>query len=887
MKIKVRILSMILCTAVIFGFATAALPSVYAATAEINYKFTGSDSETAGYAEGTVMFTAAETGTYYLYWADDTGALSDYYEITSFSLSQGQTGSFDFLYHTAIPAGARKVIAIKGSEAKAPSNTLVSNAAAVYDIPKEKQFAYSDNEAKYKFASYSDIHIDVQYPDAATRYGFYKYSETHWADALDFAAKKDVDFIVTSGDNVTNAAGTTYEWDAYTKILADSDYVNPIYESSGNHEMRTGTSSGLIEFTKATGLDSEIDTLQKGKPYYYVVEPKTGDVFIFMALEGGYKTRQQSQFSDEQLMWFEALLEKYYGTGVNIYVVQHALIDRFGAGDDLENPYYGAGLQTYFLSGAKFQSLMVKYKDIIWLSGHTHQDYSEGNNYSNENGTACNMIHNSSVAGPTHRYDGVDELGNAVHNQDYSFYADQTQGYYVQVFGDQVVFNGANLYYEKIYPKYCYIMTGSANSAQDATNPTQKVTASPAPTGETVDPDDDFRIVYFVNTLGWDFVDCHFWNTTKTTKWPGLGMTYLTDTESGYPVYYAHVPKSANYTNVVFNNADMGAQTVDLTLTTYDCYTPTGAKDTNKNYLANASMYTGSVKAPDKPIITPDYTLGDVDENGSIGINDANLVQKYCAKTITLSSAQLLAADVDGDNRASIIDATLIQKYIAKVISVFPADKQVSAQNVKSIFTAAETGKLSETLSETSAQDIKTLLTSAKTQLDSSYKMSSYDQYQALKKLYYTYKNSYTNLPDSLIESVCEQLSNAMAELTSIQTYADTLSGDAFTVYFAVPADWTNAGYTVKSNIKTVQGKWSQHAMRDTKQTYNGLKVYYYTYPTTDFIGGAYAIDTIQFQAYSGSTWKAQYAPYKASYVTCESLDGMLYTGSAWVAFAK
>lgn len=66
------------------------------------------------------------------------------------------------------------------------------------------------------------------------------------------------------------------------------------------------------------------------------------------------------------------------------------------------------------------------------------------------------MIHNSSVGNPTHLKDneGKKEI-------DYTFFEDNSQGYYVQAFGNSVIFNGSNLVTKKIYPAYSYIIKGN------------------------------------------------------------------------------------------------------------------------------------------------------------------------------------------------------------------------------------------------------------------------------------------------------------------------------------------------------------------------------------------------------------------------------------------
>lgn len=415
----------------------------------ISYDFSGNDAGKAGYAEGTLSFTASQAGNYNLYWSDDNGALDGYYEIAQMELTANGTDSFSFEYHTAIPADATKIIAVADGKA-----TKVADAVAVYDIPQEKQLGYKSTDALYTFNSYSDIHIDEEKWGEAPAY-WWEYSEQHWADALDYSTKMGVDFIVSSGDQVTNARleNLDKEYKAYQYILAQSDYVNPIYESGGNHEIRQDgvVADELKAFVIGTGLDSNVKTIKDNKPYYSFTEPNTGDLFIVMALEMGYRPAKYDEFSTEQLDWVEGLLEENYGKGKNIYLVQHALMKGYGPGDDLETPYYGGAIEPTLDTAVRFRSILEQYKDIIWISGHSHETYALGYNYTNNDGASCHMIHNSSVANPTHVTDGA---------LDYAFNENLSQGYFVQTFEKAIIFSGANLVDEKIYPAYSYIIDG-------------------------------------------------------------------------------------------------------------------------------------------------------------------------------------------------------------------------------------------------------------------------------------------------------------------------------------------------------------------------------------------------------------------------------------------
>ncbi len=66
-----------------------------------------------------------------------------------------------------------------------------------------------------------------------------------------------------------------------------------------------------------------------------------------------------------------------------------------------------------------------------------------------------------------------------------------------------------------------------------------------------------------------------------------------------------------------------------------------------------------------------EYTLGDVNEDGSINYLDAMMVLRYDAALITLTDEQLLAGDVNGDGDVNSLDAIKILRYDAGLIDNF------------------------------------------------------------------------------------------------------------------------------------------------------------------------------------------------------------------------
>ena len=67
----------------------------------------------------------------------------------------------------------------------------------------------------------------------------------------------------------------------------------------------------------------------------------------------------------------------------------------------------------------------------------------------------------------------------------------------------------------------------------------------------------------------------------------------------------------------------------------------------------------------------PAYTLGDVNNDGKINSTDALLVLQYAVNTVSLDSAQQMAADVNRYGKINSTDALLILQYAVNIIKTF------------------------------------------------------------------------------------------------------------------------------------------------------------------------------------------------------------------------
>ena len=255
----------------------------------------------------------------------------------------------------------------------------------------------------YTFCTFADLHIDCE--------GFYSKSAERWTQALRFAAEKNADFIVSAGDNVTNAYGSKEEWELFNSLIAQSDFHNPVWSANGNHDLRCGKERGTEAFMQATALDS-------------------GSVASGITRNGSF-----SSIIDTSAANFNP--DHVYT--MTIYYTERGMFD--------------SNLKFGFSFHAISNLYSTEKKVLIFISGHTHEDFSMGYNFSNENGGACNMIHVPALAGstlPNPTDNGLDYNGGE---------GFCSQGYFVEVFENAVIFHGAEIPDGRLCPEYEYIIS--------------------------------------------------------------------------------------------------------------------------------------------------------------------------------------------------------------------------------------------------------------------------------------------------------------------------------------------------------------------------------------------------------------------------------------------
>ncbi len=319
----------------------------------------------------------------------------------------------------------------------------------------------TNDKKHYRFALISDIHIDRENKGENT---YFIYAEENLSRALGIIKDLGCDFIISTGDQVTNASGAEEEWRVYRDIIKRSGCKDRIYAALGNHETRSAKygintlGECISDFIKYAKLNKKDIIRPDGKPYYMMIEPVFGDIFIFMANEKGADINEFDNFSDEQMDWVEDKLRKYTTEGRGIFLIQHANYYKYGAGDDITEPAYEGAVRTIDKSGntlknnLRFKHLTEKYRDMIWVSGHTHIDLADNVNYSDNGGKSCHMLHIPALAGTTRL--SRDSMGKRT--LDRTFHKGSSQGYIVDVYEDKTVFSGIDLYSGEFYPQYTY-----------------------------------------------------------------------------------------------------------------------------------------------------------------------------------------------------------------------------------------------------------------------------------------------------------------------------------------------------------------------------------------------------------------------------------------------
>lgn len=98
------------------------------------------------------------------------------------------------------------------------------------------------------------------------------------------------------------------------------------------------------------------------------------------------------------------------------------------------------------------------------------------------------------------------------------------------------------------------------------------------------------------------------------------------------------------------------------------CYSNSTAHKFALDYGYNYELY-------DPPVT---YKLGDVNDDGSVNINDVTAIQRYLAEIEEFNELQMLAADINRDGSVDVEDATVLQRFLAEYEVTYPIGEVIT-----------------------------------------------------------------------------------------------------------------------------------------------------------------------------------------------------------------
>lgn len=392
------------------------------------------DNATDGFANGTVTVVNKEGNDeaieVVMFWADENGKpLDGYNSLAKFKL-KGETTKHQMVQYSIIPEGAKKLIAYA-------SNGISLSKEYVYaDLPANSAYKLSD-DYDVEFQIVSDIHITT----AKGATGEAKYSNTHFAMMLQDIKKNSPESIgiFINGDiaNTGSNAEFLMTYDIYQKELQKNDGNLPeLHMSIGNHDWMAGNPSG--QFQKYADMFSSTTTSQPKGVYY--AEKIGGYNFIYL---GGEAAGLNAVLSDEQIEWFDetlARIEKEDGDSP-VFVFLHQSFYNTVAGSLPGQGWDGIVNET------ALKKVLKKYGNIILLSGHSHWVLdSEGNMFEGDE-TLPVEFNTSSVS---YLWTSYNITGGE--------HEDGSEGYYVRIYDDKVVFLGRDFENGEFVPSAMYVV---------------------------------------------------------------------------------------------------------------------------------------------------------------------------------------------------------------------------------------------------------------------------------------------------------------------------------------------------------------------------------------------------------------------------------------------
>ena len=392
------------------------------------------DNATDGFANGTVTIKNKadneDVTDVIMYWADANGnKLEGYNALAKFKI-KGETTIHEMTQYTIIPEGAKKLIAY------AYDGISLSNDYVSVDLPENCNYILEDDYL-VELQIVSDIHVTTT--SGAT--GEAKYSNKHFVDMLEDIKENSPNSIgiFVNGDIANTGSDAEYKmvYNLYyqEKTQGDGNLPN-LHISIGNHDWMAGNPSS--QFQKYAHMyNDNIDEQPNG---VYYEEEVNGYHFIYL---GGEKAGLRAALSTEQINWFDETLAKITKEDSDkpVFVFLHQSFYNTVAGSLPGQGWDGVVNET------ALKKVLKKYENIILLNGHSHWILnSEGNMFEGDD-TLPVAFNTSSVS---YLWTSYNVIGGE--------HQDGSEGYYVRVYNDKVVFLGRDFENSKFMPSAMYVV---------------------------------------------------------------------------------------------------------------------------------------------------------------------------------------------------------------------------------------------------------------------------------------------------------------------------------------------------------------------------------------------------------------------------------------------
>lgn len=379
-----------------------------------------------------------------LYWADiDGNILNDYTALAKFRVTDLITVA-ELYDHTIIPEGAKTLkafVSVNGVEGTQGCVTALPDGCATFEGLDENILS--------EFQMVSDLHIT---DDVTTGMDgeHHIHDNEHFRMMLDDVRYNSPNSqgIFVNGDIANNGLQSEYN---YVKSIYNTVYnlsgrkLPPMYVSLGNHDSYPGNINAFISYAQSLGADMETD-----KPYY--AQNVNGYNFIFLGgdnsayygLTSATINSNDAELSEAQLQWLDQQLadNEQNNDGKPVFVMLHQSIADTVAGSIGEQGWDGVA------NVDALKAVLSKYNNVILLGGHSHWELNSPQNMYPGSSDLPVAVNTASVGYLWSDYNSTPD----------GYYIPGTQGFYVRVYEDKVVFLGRDFENRKWIPSACYVI---------------------------------------------------------------------------------------------------------------------------------------------------------------------------------------------------------------------------------------------------------------------------------------------------------------------------------------------------------------------------------------------------------------------------------------------